>query len=640
MLRRVLLAAGALIAVVIALLPASAHADTIAGSEAADQARAMVARGATLPDPGSDIAMYIAAWSGLGVRQGDWLAAADDPGMTGGVDHRRTDAPAMSLARAVCGRGVTFTWQVTRAEQPARGDLVLYHPAESGDAFRAALHVGIVVSQTQVVVMQLVAGGERPVAVRRELLFHAQQATAGDTRVADGAADVSFCHVADALIPASLRGSAGAGAVRLVDPRQVVDTLAWNSEHPRDRDGGGAMLRMLSVFAFIPGAGVGALAGLLVFGLAAVHDSSDGVMGTITAPFAVVRGALTRSIDGTGIQRALTITLLVLLGFKVAGTSFALGLGVALTAGVTGALQVALDGRVTPFSWLAAIAWTLASYAVGIATGIDSGDHVSVVTVLITAVGGTVMGVGGARLVAMSGSLGVLARTSAVARGVAAVSRGVHVGPAVGRFAASPAGRLVADANATFARFTETVLGRASSMQGVRPSALVPSGMEWVRATARTIGEGVPTEVAPSTVAEAVANARVGVLPDVVPWSALAGDMYGVGLRVFDVASWFTWRPHAWTGDTLSMLGELAEWLAGRLGRSQITHPWVRQLDSLLGHLDPEVRRRVVEVALPGLRDASRLSNLHSGGQLAGKVLTGQLQLPTPPAPAAAATIS
>jgi hypothetical protein len=618
---RVLCAAGiacAAVVLIAALSPASVAAETSAGWAAANHAWQLASAHAVLPDPDGDLRLFVRSWAAAGVQfvdAGPALALAGAP--SDRVGGGRGDRAALGLAAGVCGGPDVFSWQLDRGTQPERGDPVLYRPLP--DALGpSALRIGIVVSQTSIAVVRPVGGIEQATTVPRELLLHAQQATGADDPLADPTAGVSFCHVATQLIPPALRGApAPPGPIRLIGADSFAATLAWNADHPRDRDGGLAILRMLEVIGSLGSGGVGVAIGVIVFGGAAVHDSAGGVMRLITSPFAVLRAAVTWTFDGTGLHRVLVWLLLGVVALRFLGLPMAFTLPVATAIGVAGALQVGVGGRFRPLSWMAAIAWSVGSYAVGALMGIDDSQHVSGITVGLAILGDLGLVLGGSRLLPLGAQLAEAARASAVGRGVSA---------AVGWSGLDRLGG-----------FAGSAIARVGNVLGFRPSALVPSGSELATAAAHVTGEGWAVEVAPRTVAEAVSNASaLGVGSR---WAGLGGDLYGVALRGVDVASWFTWRSTSVVGDLVSMQGELAEWLAGRIAAGHLTHPFVKAVASMLGHLDPATRTHVLEVALPALVDASRMSSLHSGAQFAGGVLSGVTPLPVPPvAPAPAIT--
>ena len=618
-------------AAVLALaFPTPAGADTLGGWAAADAALRMANAGATYAGAGGDIRLVADAWTAAGARipsAGALAAAADPSGRVGGG---RGDAAALTLASAACGGAVSWTWEVDHANQPGRGDLVLYRPPPGADGLPAAYRVGIVVTQTEVVVVEGSAGAARAVAVRRELLFHAMRALPDDTAVADPTAETGFCRVSPALMPPAMRRTpSSSGRVRLVDPTGTVDTLEWNAGHPHDRDGNSSVLRMVEILSFL-GAGSGILFGVVVFGGALVHDGSGGILRAMTSVFAAVRWVLTLSFDGSVAHRVLVVALLAAVGWKLGRMPPGLAVGLAVGVGAAAALQLATRGRVPVATIIAAFVWSLASYAVGALTGIDGTGHDSVVTVALALLGGVAIVAGGGKLGALLGPLGAAIAKSAAGRRVAVAGVWVRDHPVTVAFRDLPPVRVAVHLTKALATAGQGALARVGNILGAKVSAFFPSATEASHAASRLAGEAMAAETAPRTVAEAVSSARAAAIGTPSLWAVVRGDAYSVALRGVDVATWFTWRGASVVGDLLSMQGELAEWVAGRLSHGQLTHPFVQALDSLLGHLEPAARQRLVDVTLPALADVSRLGNLHTGGQLAGGLLTGRVPLPHP----------
>ncbi|HET9051030.1 MAG TPA: hypothetical protein VFO60_04960, partial [Candidatus Dormibacteraeota bacterium] len=625
-------AAGVATALVLAY-PADAAAETRGGALAGDAALRLSAAAAALPPLDGDIRLAAQAWQAAGVQLPDRgaLAAGADPGGRGGGG--RGDQAAGSLAAASCGGAVSWTWEVDPADRPEQGDLVLYRPPPGADGLPGAYRVGVVATETEVVVVQRSRGADRAVAVRRELLFHAMRATAGDAAVADPTTETGFCRVSPALMPPAMRvAQPVAGRIALVDPAGVAATVEWNAAHPHNRDGNLGVARMIEALAFL-GAGSGALVGLVVFGGAAIHDGSTGLLRGLTAIFAVARGALTMTVDGTWPHRVLAVALLALAAWKLAHAPLGVTAGLAVAAGAAVGLELATRGRVRVATLLGVFAWSLASYAVGALTGFDGTDHDSMVTIALAVLGDTAIVVAGGRLGVLLGPVGTALASSVAGRRAVALGIWVRDHPVTAAAGGLPGVRAAVGATHALVTAGQGTLARLGNMLGAKVSSFLPSATEASHAASRLAGEAMTAEVAPRTVAEAVSGARAASLGSPTLWAVVRGDVYSLSLRGMDVATWFTWRGASVAGDLLSMQGELAEWIAGRLSGGHITHPFVQAMDRLLGHLDPATRRRVLEVTLPAMADVSRLGNLHTGGQLAGGVLSGHIPLPVPVPP-------
>lgn len=507
--------------------------------------------------PAPDRAMVLGAWRDAGV---DIRGLASHAGLLHACQPLDVSAP--------------------RPAGPAPGDYALYRDTAGTD------RIGMFLSPVDVAVVDR---GEVSDVPRPELTDDVGELTV--PRLLAQPHSFLACRLAGPRWPGGVDDTwVPAGRIALTDPGYVAAEMAWAAQHPRDAD-----LSVLHTLLRILGTALVGVVGTLeqlITGFFSVLHTVLSWAWPLSAPVLWVGDMLGRSFDGRGLHRVLTIIAVAALAlFLLSPFSIPFGwvlVGAVLGGAAASAAGVPVLGAVG--GALVGGAFAVASFLVGVVTGVDGNNRVAFGTVVFAIVADLLW------IRPMLATVGLVAHAQGagmVARGLARIE---HL-PLLRLFSGD--GRSALDVSST--------LGDALSLR--------PHAMAHVLQQVRDFGS-----VAASDSSHVAARA-LGSAP--VHDAVSAGDALAtMGRRALDVTS-LTWRPSSLSSDLVGHAADALHFLDGEVRTGFPSMPRLRQA---LAAMDPARRDALLSSLqhtsthlVPQTQITARLSHLHSGA----RTLTG-----------------
>ena len=557
--RRLLFLAASAAATAAALSPHPAHSTSDVRLDAASLVARQVGHGGRT-GPAPDRVMVLQAWH------------------QAGVDTRGLETPDGLLHNCT-----VLDLSAPRPAGPAPADYALYRDAAGVD------RIGMFLSPSDVAVIDQ---GRVRIVPRPELSGDVGELT--QERLVAQRGSLHACRLAPQRWPGGRDDvSVTPGRITLADPGETAEHLQWAANHPRDADQGllHPIVRILATIA----AGI---SGILDQVAAAVFDGLHAMfarMGWAGAPFLALGSLLTHSFDGrrlhailTGVVLAVAVLLTlgtglwaVPLAWVVLGGVLAGAAASAAGVPVLGAVGGALVGGIL----------AVASFTVGILTGIDDSGRVCVGTVVFALL---------ADVLWVPRLAGAMGHTGALAGALSHVERVPMLRAVVGE------GRSVLG-----------VAAHLSDAVALRPST-VARGV-------RAVDDGIRA-------LDGWLAGRLGVLlPHTAPAATrIVGAEEAVavgGHRALDLLS-LAWRPSSIVSDAVGHAADAAHFLDTELRTGLPSMPRLRRL---LLEMDPARREATTAVlrelstkAVPALRATSHISHAHTGGRALMGIASGQ----------------